>query len=105
MECYTYLRNVTDLLSDVKTPYERRFWQPFKGPIIPFGAMVEYHPVSAKDQSRIHQFGKKVLLGLFLGYALYVEGIGRVTYWLQTLRSWKRWTHRKSTQKDSMRKR
>ena len=27
---------------------------------------------------------------------------GRVTYWLQTLRSWKRWTHQKSTQKDSM---
>ena len=25
----------------------------------------------AKDQSRIHQFGKKVLPGLFLGYALY----------------------------------
>ena len=25
MECYTYLRNVTDLLSDGKTPYERRF--------------------------------------------------------------------------------
>ena len=32
MECYTYLRNVTDLLSDGKTPYERRFGQPFKGP-------------------------------------------------------------------------
>ena len=29
---------------------------------------------------------------------------GRVTYWLQTLRSWRRWTHRKSTRKDSMRK-
>ena len=26
---------------------------------------------------------------------------GRVTYWLQTLRSWKRWTHQKSTRKDS----
>ena len=26
MECYTYLRNVTDLLSDGKTPHERRFW-------------------------------------------------------------------------------
>ena len=24
---------------------------------------------------------------------------GRATYWLQTLRSWKRWTHRKSTQR------
>ena len=65
MECYTYLRNVTDLLSDGKTPYE----------IIPFGSLVEYYPIPAKDQSRIHQFGKKVLLGFFLGYALYVEGI------------------------------
>ena len=75
MECYTYLRNVTDLLSDGKTPYERRFGQPFKGPIIPFGSLVEYHPITAKVQSRIHQFGKKVLPGLFLGYALYAGGI------------------------------
>ena len=75
MECYTYLRNVTDLLSDGKTPCERRFGQPFKGPIIPFGSLVEYHPITAKDQSRIHQFGKKVLPGLFLGYALYAGGI------------------------------
>ena len=75
MECYTYLRNVTDLLSDGKTPFERRFGQLFKGPIIPLGSLVEYHPVSAKDQSRIHQFGKKVLPGLFLGYALYEGGI------------------------------
>ena len=75
MECYTYLRNVTDLLSDGKTPYERRFGKPFKGPIIPFGSLVEYHPITAKDQSRIHQFGKNVLPGLFLGYALYAVGI------------------------------
>ena len=75
MECYTYLRNVTDLLSDVKTPFERRFGQPFKGPIIQFDSLVEYHLVIAKDQSRIHQFGKKVLPGLFLGYALYAAGL------------------------------
>ena len=37
--------------------------------------MVEYHPITAKDQSRIHQFGKKVLPGLFLGFALYAGGI------------------------------
>ena len=42
-----------------------------KGPIIPIGSLVEYYPISANDQSRIHQFGKKVLPGLFLGYALY----------------------------------
>ena len=75
VECFSYLRNVTDLLSDGKTPYERRFGQPFRGPIIPFGSLVEYHPTTAKDQSRIHQFGKKVLPGLFLGYALYAGGI------------------------------
>ena len=73
MECYTYLRNVTDLLCDGKTPYERRFGQPLKGPIIPFGSLVENHPITAKDQSRIHQFGKQVSPGLFLGYALYAE--------------------------------
>ena len=106
MECYTYLRNVTDLLSDGKTPYERRFGKPFKGPIIPFGSLVECHPITAKVQSRIHQFGKKVFPGLFLGYALYtVREFGRVTYWSQTLRSWRQWKHRKSTRKDSMRKR
>ena len=75
MECSTYLRNIQDLLSDGKTPYERRFGQPFEGPIMPFGSLVEYHPISAKDQSRIHQSAKKVLPGLFLGYALYAGGI------------------------------
>ena len=60
---------------------------------------------NCEDQSRIHQFEKKVLPGLFLGYALYAGEFGRVTYWSQTLRSWRRWTHRKSTRKDSMRKR
>ena len=103
MECYINLRNVADLLSDGKTPCERRFGQSFQGPIIPFGSLIEYHPITAKDQSRIHQFGKKVLSGLFLGYVLYAGGeFGRVTLWLETLRSWKRWTHLKSNHKDSM---
>ena len=46
-----------------------------KGPIIPFGSLFEYHPFTAKDQSRIHQVGEKVLPGLFLGYALYAGRI------------------------------
>ena len=75
MECCTYLQNIQDLLSDGKTPYERRFGKPSKGPVIPFGSLVEYFPITAKDQSRIHQFGKKVLPGLFLGYALYAGRI------------------------------
>ena len=75
MECYTNLRSITDLLSDGKMPYEERFGQPFIGLIIPFGSLVEFHLITSKDQSRIHQFGKKVLPGLFLGYALHAGGI------------------------------
>ena len=75
MESCCNLRNMQDLLSDGKTPYERRFGMPFNGPVFPFGALVEYYPISAKDQLRIHQFGKKVFPGLFLGYALYAGGI------------------------------
>ena len=44
-------------------------------PVIPFGAMVEYHPISAKDISRLHQFGPKVLTGIFLGYVLHAGRI------------------------------
>ena len=75
MECFCYLRNVQDLLADGKTPYERRFGESFKGPVIPSGALVEYLPNSESDKARIHQFGKKVLQGIFLGYALIAGGI------------------------------
>ena len=60
MECNCHLRNIQDLLSDGSKPYERRFGMPFNRPVKPFGAMVEYHPISAKDMSRLHQFGPKV---------------------------------------------
>ena len=75
MECYCYLRTIHDVLSDGKTPYERRFGMPLDGPVIPFGAMVEYHPVSGKDQSGLHQFGSKVFPGFFLGHA---KNAGRI---------------------------
>ena len=94
-ECYTYLRNIQDLLSDGKTPSDRRFG---KGPIIPFGSLVEYYPISAKDQSRIHQFGKKVLPGLFLGYALYAGGIWKGDVLVADLEEFKTINTSKSTQ-------
>ena len=61
MECYCFLRNIQGLLSD--------------GKIISFDSLVEYHPRSTKDQSRIHKFCDKVLPGIFLGYVLYAGGI------------------------------
>ena len=70
MESYCYLRNVQDLLADGKTPYERRFGEPFKGPTILFRAFVEHHSISPRDQARIHQFDKKISPGILLGYEL-----------------------------------
>ena len=43
---------------------------------------MECHTVSAKDQSRLHQFGKKDLLGIFLGYALHAERIWKEDFWI-----------------------
>ena len=104
MECYCCLRNMQDLLSDGKTLYEMRFGKPFQGPIIPFGAMVEYHPIFVKDLSRLHQFGKKVVPGIFLGHVLHAGGIwkGDMLVVAHTGRIVKRWTQLKSMLKDSM---
>ena len=103
IECYTYLRNIQDLFSDGRRPMKDVLGNHLKRPIIPFGSFVEYHPFTAKDQSRIHQFGKKVWIVPWIRFVR-GEEFGRVTYWLQTLMSWKRWTHQKSTLKDSMRR-
>ena len=81
LECYCCLRNVQDLLADGKTLYERRFGEPFKGPIILFGAMVEYYPISARDQSRLHQIGNKVLPAIFFGYAPIAVEFGKKMFW------------------------
>ena len=69
MECYAYLRNIQDLLSDGKTPYDavrstiqRTNCSVWSGRI---------SPISAKDLSRLHQFGPNVLPGIFLGYVLH----------------------------------
>ena len=62
------MRNVQDLLADGETPNERRFGETLKGPLFPFGAMVEYRPIPPRDQSRTHQFGKKIVPGIFPGY-------------------------------------
>ena len=49
--------------------------KPLNGPVIPFGATAEDHPFSAKDLSRQHQFGPKVLPDVFLAYVVYAERI------------------------------
>ena len=106
MEYYTDLRNIQDLLSDGKTPYERRFGELFKGLIIPFGSLVEYYPYFCGRPVKNPSIWKESLTWI-VPWIRFLRGreFGRVTYWLRTLRSWKRWTHRKSTLKDSNQRR
>ena len=99
----TALRNIQDLLSDGKTPHERRFGMPFDGPFILFGAMVEYHPICAKDLSRLHQFGAEVLPS-FIPWICIEPRVefGKETFQFQTPKNWSRCTHQKSTPEGSM---
>ena len=53
-------RNVTAICETSKIPCEERFGVPFNGPVIPFGAKVEYHTISAKDISRLHHAGESL---------------------------------------------
>ena len=87
-----------------KPPYVRRFREPFEDPGIPFGAMVEYYPSCARDQSRFHRFGKTVLPGIFLGYALTAGEFGKEMFWWQTLKNRRTWTPWKSILVESKQK-
>ena len=94
MECYTCLRNIQDLLSDEKTPYERRFGKPFKVPII---RLVHWLSITQKLRRTSQE---SISLERKSYHTLCTRGeFARVTHWSQTLSSWKRWTHQKSTLK------
>lgn len=50
------------------TPWKARYGEDFRGPAIPFGALVEYYPITDKDHKRLDPFDSKLLPGLFIGY-------------------------------------
>ena len=63
MEMFTPIFETSQIcLSDGRRPVKDVLGNHLKGPIIPFGSLVEYYPITAKDQSRIHQFGRTVYL-------------------------------------------
>ena len=79
-----------------KTLSERRFGEPFKRPIIPFGSMDEYHPMSPRDQARIHQLGKKKLPGIFLVCELVAGIIWKGDFLIADLEDLAKWMHQTS---------
>ena len=90
MKWYYYLQNDQDFLADGKSQNERRFGESFKGPVIFFDALVGYlTKLRERDKARIHQFAKKLLPRIFLGYALIAGEFGKKKYWLLILKNWK----------------
>ena len=68
MECCCYLRHVQDHLADGKTPFERRFGEPLKGPIIPSGVnIIRFHRDIKQDFINL---ARKYHLVSFLWYEL-----------------------------------
>ena len=102
MECYTYLRNIQDLLSDGRTPYDRRFGEPFKDQSFHLVHRLSITQSLRKTSQESINLERKSYLDCSLDTLCTRGEFGRLRYWLQTLRSWKRWTHQKSTLKDSM---
>ena len=90
MECYTYLRDVTDHLKD------RLFH------LVHWLSIILQLRRTSQESINLE---RKSFLDCSSDTRCTRGEFGRVTYWLQTLRSWRRWTHRKSTRQDSMRKR
>ena len=80
-------------------------WEKHSVGIIPFRSMIEYHPVSVKDQSILHQFGKQVLPGIFLGYVLDAGGIWRGDNMVADIEELEHWTRQKFMFEDSIRRR
>ena len=71
------------------TPSERPIGEPFKGPVIPFRIDDSIYS-DLYQRPRLHQFGKKVLTGSCLGYALVcVVYLERRHHGRGHLRSWR----------------
>ena len=55
--CFCFLYCVQEVMHNGYTPYQNKFERDFKGPIIPFGAQVEYKPTTPADKEKQHIFG------------------------------------------------
>ena len=85
----------------------KTIWRIIQRTIIPFGALIESHPIPTKDQTRIHQFGKKTDQESFLALRWSRAEFGKGIFWWKTWK-WKIWkssTHLIFVLEESTRKR
>ena len=105
MGCYTHLRNVQDLLSDGKLHTRDVLGNHLNDRSFRLVHWLSITLLLRKTSQESINLERKFYLDCSLDTLCIREKFGRVPYWLQILRSWRRWTHRESIQKDSMQKR
>ena len=99
-ECYTYLRNIQDLLYLMERLHTKDVLenhleaQSFR--LVHWLSITLFLRNTNQESINLE---RKSYLDCSLDTLCTRGKFCRVTYWLQTLRSWRRWTHRKSTQK------
>ena len=74
------LRTVHEKMADGKTAYESICGVTCAGPCIPFGATASCKPISSRDEPRLHQFGKHMLIEM-------VHGLGVKCGWTTATQS------------------
>ena len=101
MLCYCYLRNIQDLLSDGKTPYERRFGILFKGLVFSVWSDGRISPSFCQRPVATATVRQESLTRKIPRLCM-IRGSesGKETLWSHTLRNWQRWTHLKSMLRD-----
>ena len=96
MECYCYQRNIQHLLFDGKTTWERRFGEPFKGPVIPIVRRLNITLFLPKTCRACISLARKSCQE-YSSVTYHTRGeSGKETPRSQTWRNWKRLMHLKS---------
>ena len=94
-----------DLLADGKTPYERRFGEPLKGPVVPFGATVELSSDFTERSIKTLSIWQAILILVSVLALSWSRGeIGNEIFWLRFRKIWKSCTHQKFITEESTRK-
>ena len=68
MQHFAHAHNVLRSLGHEETPWERRFDQPFTGPLVPFGAKVLFYNNPHRPDHSTGKTGPTSSEGVFLGY-------------------------------------
>ena len=88
MECHCSLRNVQDLLADGETPHERRFGEPFRGPVNLLWQWLNIIRLLHETSQGFTNLARKFCREYSSDMHQSRGELGKEIFWLRTLRKW-----------------